>query len=120
MQTIVKKHVSTKGVSSTFYDPRKIQTLDVERLQIMRQKLHDIDKNIGFSNCVPSINDNTKFRNTAYGQYLIGSPLSFHLNPIEHTTKIKTNIIDVFHDSDTIFKKALGNMVYQTKTNIGN
>ena len=31
-------------------------------------------------------------RNTMHGQLIVGSPLSFYLNPIEHTTKIKSNI----------------------------
>jgi len=54
-----------------------------------------MDRNIGFANCIPYISDDNKFRNTPYGQFLIGSPLSFHLNPIEHTTKVKTNIVTI-------------------------
>ena len=34
-----------------------------------------------------------KIRNTTYGRFIVGSPLSFHLNSIENTTKIKSNIV---------------------------
>ena len=33
--------------------------------------------------------------NIIYGQFIAGSPLSFHLNPIEHETKIKSNIVSI-------------------------
>ena len=40
-----------------------------------------------------SICDNTsKIRNTMHKQFIEASPPSFHINPIEHTTKIKSNI----------------------------
>ena len=34
-------------------------------------------------------------QNTMHGQFVVGSPLSFHLNPIEHATKIKSNIVSI-------------------------
>ena len=30
-----------------------------------------------------------------HGQFIVGFPLSFHLNPIEHTSKIKSNIVPI-------------------------
>ena len=30
-----------------------------------------------------------------HGQFIVGSPLSFHGNSIEHTTKIKSNIVSI-------------------------
>ena len=30
-----------------------------------------------------------------HGQFILGSPLSFHRNSIEHTTKVKSNIVSI-------------------------
>ena len=83
MQTVVRK-LPTKQV----YDPRKTQALSVERLSKMKNELRNISTRIGFSNCIPPVANTTKMRNTMHGQIIVGSPLSFHLNLIEHTTKI--------------------------------
>ena len=37
----------------------------------------------------------TKVRNAMHGLFIVGSPLSFRLNPTEHTTKIKSNIVSI-------------------------
>ena len=34
-------------------------------------------------------------QNTMHRQFIVGSPLSFHFNPIEHITKIKSNIVSI-------------------------
>ena len=61
----------------------------------MQRKLPNINTRIGFSNCIPPATNATKMQNTMHGQFIVGSPLSFHLNPIEHATKIKSNIVSV-------------------------
>ena len=61
----------------------------------MQSDLRNINTRIGFSNCIPPVINTTKMRNTTHGQFIVGSPLSFHLNPIEHTTKIKSNIVSI-------------------------
>ena len=59
----------------------------------MRSELRNINTRIGFSNCIPPVAYTSKTRNTMHGQFIVSSPLSFHLNPIEDTTKIKSNIV---------------------------
>ena len=88
MQTVVKKLPTKLEISSTLYDPRNTQALSVERLSKMQSELRNINTRIGFWNCILPVTNTTKMRNTMHGQFIVGSPLSFHLNPIEHTTKI--------------------------------
>ena len=95
MQTVVKNLPTKRGISSTFYDPRKTQALSVERLGKMQSKLRNINTRIGFLNCIPPVTIITKMRNTRHGQFIVCSALSFHLNPIEHTTKIKSNMVSI-------------------------
>ena len=95
MQTAVKKQPKKQGISSTLYDPRKTQALTVERLSKMQSELRNISTYIGISNCIPPVKNTTKMRSTMHGQFIVGSPLSFHLNPMEHTTKIKSNIVSI-------------------------
>ena len=95
MQTVVKKQPTKQGISSTLYDPRKTQALSVERLSKMQSELRNINTCIGFSNCIPPVTNTTKMRNTVHGQFIVGCPLSFYLNPMEHTTKIKSNIVSI-------------------------
>ena len=61
----------------------------------MQGELRSINTRIGFSNYIPPVTNTTKMRNTMHGQLIVGFPLSFHLNPIEHTTKIKSNIVSL-------------------------
>ena len=95
MQTVVKKLPAKRGISSTLYVPRKTQALSVERLSKMQSELRNINTRIGFSNCIPPATNTTKMQNTMHEQFIVGSPLSFHLNPIEHTTKTKSNIVSI-------------------------
>ena len=53
----------------------------------MQSELRNISTRIGFSNCIPPVAYTTKLQNKMHGQSIIGSPQSFHLNPIEQTTK---------------------------------
>ena len=77
------------------YDPRKTQALSVERLRKMQSELRNINTRIGYANGIPSAANTTKMRNTIHGQFIVGFPLSFQLNPIEHTTKVKSNIVSI-------------------------
>ena len=95
IQNVVKKLPTKRGTSSTLYDPRKTQALSVERLRKMQSELRNINTRIGYSNGIPSATNTTKMRNTIHGQFIVGFPLSFQLNPIEHTTKVKSNIVSI-------------------------
>ena len=95
METVVNKILTKQGISSTLYDSRKTQALSVERLSKMQSELRNINTRIRFSNCIPPVTNTTKMRNTTHEQFIVASPLSFHLNPIEHTTKIKSNLVSI-------------------------
>ena len=81
LQTVVKKLPTKREISSTLYDPRKTQALSVERLSKMQSELRKINTRIGFSNCIPPVTNTTKMRNAMHGLFIVGSPLSFRLNP---------------------------------------
>ena len=53
----------------------------------MQSELRNINTRIRFSNCIPPVAYTTKLQNKMHGKSIIGSPQSFHLNPIEQTTK---------------------------------
>ena len=91
----MKKLPTKRAISSTLYDPRKTKSLSVERLSKIQSELRNMNTRIGFSNCIPPMTNTTKMRNTMYGRFIVDSPLSFYLNPIEHTTKTKSNIVSV-------------------------
>ena len=61
----------------------------------MQGDLRNINTRIEFSNYIPPVTNTTKMRNTMHGQLIVGSLLSFDLNPIEHTSKIKSNIVSL-------------------------
>ena len=75
-------------MSSTLYDHRKTQALSVERLTKMQNELQYINIRIEFSNCIPPVTNTTKMQNAMHGQFMVSSPLSFHLNLVERTTNI--------------------------------
>ena len=61
----------------------------------MQSELRNINMRIGFLSCIPSVTNTSKMRNIMHGQFIVGSSLSFHLNPIEHTTKAKSNVVSI-------------------------
>ena len=93
MQTVVKKLPTKRGISNTLYDAQKTQALSVERLSKMQSEIRNINTSVGYSNCIPPVTNTPKMRNTMHGQFIVGSALSFHLNPIELITKIKSNTV---------------------------
>ena len=62
MQTVVKKLPTKRRRSSTVYDPRKTQTLSVERLSKMQRELRNINTRIGLSNCIRPVTNTTKMQ----------------------------------------------------------
>ena len=67
MQTVVKKLPTKRGILSTLYDPQKTQALSVERLGKIQSELRNINTRTGFLNCIPSVTNITKMRNTTHG-----------------------------------------------------
>ena len=97
METTIQKSVSSKGISSTLYDPRNIDESDenvLERLKEMQEELRNQNKNIGLACCIPPINIcEVKLTNTRYGRFMSNSPLSYQLNPLGYDFEITTNIL---------------------------
>ena len=93
MKTTIQKQPSSKGITSTLYDARKIDdcAINWEKINWLKERLAEKNNKTPFITCVPPKCDGKKV-NTCYGMFQIGSPLSFHLNPIGFTTNIITNI----------------------------
>ena len=89
METTVHKQPSSKGITSSLYDPSKVgdRTINWEKINILKQRLAERNNKTPFVTCVPPKCDGKK-GNTRYGMFQIRSSLSFHLNPVGFTTNI--------------------------------
>ena len=83
MSTSISKDPTKRGITSTLYDPHKI--FDTEafytRVNNFKTSLWKENPLIGFSHCVPT--SGFSYVGTTHGMFLLGSPLSFHLQAME-------------------------------------
>ena len=92
MNQTIHTQYDKRGISCTIFDPRinnsRINS-DI-RFTDLQEKLKEKDWRIGYAH----VNDpsQTAMKNTKYGEFVIGSPLSFHLATTESNTKLLTNI----------------------------
>ena len=102
METTVKKQPSSKRITSILYDPRKVddRAIKWEKINLLKERLAERNNKTPFVTCVPPKCDGKK-ENTRYGMFQIGSPLSFHLNPVGFTINIITNIPELSMSSFT-------------------
>ena len=93
METTFQKQPSSKGIESTLYDPRKVddRAINWEKINILKERLTERNNKTPFVTCVLPKCDGKKV-NISYGMFQIGSPLSFHLDPVGFATNIMTNI----------------------------
>ncbi len=79
MKTTIQKSVSRKGIKCTAYEPRlNINKDEFERrTEQLQNSLRSIDKNIGFAHYIQPISTTRSVR-TEFGDFLVGSPLSYH------------------------------------------
>ena len=93
METTVQNQPSSKGITSSLYDPRKVddRAIHWEKINILKERLAERNNKTPFVTCVPPKCDGKKI-NARYGMFQTGSPLSFRLNPVGFTTIIITNI----------------------------
>ena len=72
-----------KGVSTTLYDPRlysnKEQSSTIQRIKNLKQSLKAKDLRIGFAHIL-SVEPTPKTIATKYGDFIVGSPLSYQLS----------------------------------------
>ena len=92
MSTTIKKQVEKQKISGTLYD--SIIYVYNERFmqKVKKFKLHimNINTRIGFGHCISS--KAMEYVNTKYGDFPLGPPISFHLQPIEDNFHIFSNI----------------------------
>ena len=92
METNVQKQPRSKGITSTLYDPHKVDdhAINWQKINLLKERLTERNNKTPFLTCVPpNVMGRKKIR---YGMFQIGSPLSFHLNPVGFTINIITNI----------------------------
>ena len=93
MATTVYKNVGKRGISSTLYDPRRIEDEDQREQRVIKltKDLQKIDKNIGLAACVPE--SKCEKLNTPYDIFDCRSPLAYHLNPVGFNHEIVTDLL---------------------------
>ena len=93
MKTTVQKSVSKKGIRCTVYEPRLNINKDEfeKRTEQLQNSLSSIDKNIGFAHCIQPVSTAGSVK-TEFGNFLVGSPLSYQLQPVEFNFKVLSNI----------------------------
>ena len=92
MSTTVKEQADKQIISSTLYDPRIYVDNErfMQKVKKFKLQIMNIDKRIGFGHCIP--HETVDYVNTKYGDFPLGSPISFHLQPIEDNFLILSNI----------------------------
>ena len=92
MSTTIKKQTEKQGISSTLYDPRIYVDNErfIQKIKKFKHKTMNTDKRIGFGHCIS--NKTQKHVNTKYGDFPLGPPISFHLQPMEGNFHILSNI----------------------------
>ena len=92
MLTTIKKQAEKQGISSTLYDPRIYVDNErfMQKVKKFKLQIMNIDKRIGFGDCI--LNETVEYVNTKYGDFPLGSPISFRLQPIEDNFDILSNI----------------------------
>ena len=92
MSAIIKKQADKQGISSTLYDPRIYVDNErfMQKVKKFKLQIMNIDKRIGFGHCIP--HETVEYVNTKYGDFILGSPISFHLQPIDDNFHIPSNI----------------------------
>ena len=92
MSTTIRKQPNKRGISSTFYDPCKNWDVESFHEKVKKFKLELWEENplIGFAHCIPD--RNYSHVDTKTGYFLLGSPLSFHLQCTDSLFNPVTNL----------------------------
>ena len=90
MSTTIRKQPNKRGISSTFHDPRKNWDVESFHDKVKKFKLELWEENplIGFAHCIPD--RNYSYVDTQTGYFLLGSPLSFHLQCTDSSFNLVT------------------------------
>ena len=81
-----------KGITSTLYDPRINASRHDDRPGFLnlQSKLKKIDNRIGFAHLIN--NSMSSKTSTKYGDFIVGSPLSYHLSSLHSCFPFETNL----------------------------
>ena len=94
MSTTVQKHLESRGIKPTLYDPRLQNQENTEGIQNVQKQLLDINPMIGFAHVIPP--DNTiQLVDTKFGFQAVGSRLSYQLSPVEFNFEVVVNLSSV-------------------------
>ena len=101
-----KEEKIKQAINCTLYDPRI--NFDVEsfhsRICKFQNELWQENPLIGFAHCIP--NNRFAYTDTNHGQFLLGSPLSFHLQ-MDSTQSLLTNLDICESHPNNIFPEEL-------------
>ena len=108
LSTSIQKHLSSRGINPTMYDPRTAGTncLNPVKLASLKADLKTINPGIGFAHVIPPF-DGLVFTDTRFGKQAVGSPLSYHLSPVDFNLRLFLIFLTLFclsgHQTQTIF-----------------
>ena len=94
MSTTVQKHLESRGIKPTLYDPRLQNQENTEGIRNVQKQLLDINPVISFAHVIRP--DNTiQLVDTKFGFQAVGSPLSYQLSPVEFNFEVVVNLSSV-------------------------
>ncbi len=93
MNTSIQKSVTSKGIKCTVYDPRLNYSKDdfERRTKLLQTSLMSVNEKIPLAQCLQQSQTLT-YTSTRYGEFAVGSPLSYQLQAVEFNFKILSNI----------------------------
>ena len=91
MNTAVQKQGTSKGILCTVYDPRinSLQDNNKERIETLNDSIRSKDMRIGFGHV---IDQTLPTSSNKFGNFSVGSPLSYQLSTFESNFKVVSNI----------------------------
>ena len=108
LSTSIQKHLSSRGINPTMYDPRTTGTncLNPVKLASLKVDLKTINTGTGFAHVIPPF-DGLVFTDTRFGKQAIGTPLSYQLSPVDFNFEVVLIFLTLFcqsgHQTQTIF-----------------
>ena len=93
MSKVVCKDINKKRGQSRLYDPRnKFDNIDFScKLETLETSLKKQDKRITFSHCITSVQEREP-TDSMFGSFYYGSPLSYHLQTVDFSSKVLSHI----------------------------
>ena len=102
MNTAVQKQETSKGILCTVYDPRinSLQDNNKERIETLNDSIRSKDMRIGFGHV---IDQTLPTSSNKFGNFSVGSPLSYQLSTFESNFKVVSNIKNTIEVSNKYY-----------------